>query len=191
MFYIHTHPVQEGFVAIVAICLLYVMVSETDPLLLPRVNSSQSQRKTINDVDVVVNQDAGDSLWGVNYTIAYCAVVITFVFLFVSILPDGFLKSWPHWGPSAPPTIDRRVDEILSNTPLIDGHNDLAIMIRVWYNNHIYGTFQKPFAEGGMPLHVDLPRLREGRVGGAFWAAFVPCPSNGTDFSDGNYVESK
>jgi membrane dipeptidase len=188
---VQERPLLPLLVVIVAI-VLYVMMSETDPLLLPRVNSSQSRHKTINDVDdVVVDQDAGDSPWRVNDAIAYCAVLITFVFLFVSILPDGFLKSWPHWGPSAPPTIDRRVDEILSNTPLIDGHNDLAIMIRVWYNNHIYGAFQKPFAEGGMPLHVDLPRLQEGRVGGAFWAAFVPCPPNGTDFSDGNYVESK
>ncbi|KAI6129404.1 hypothetical protein EDD16DRAFT_1545311 [Pisolithus croceorrhizus] len=28
-----------------------------------------------------------------------------------------------------------------------------------------------------MPMHVDIPRLREGRVGGFFWSVYVPCPS--------------
>ena len=40
-------------------------------------------------------------------------------------------------------------------------------------------------------MHVDLPRLREGLNGGAFWSVYVPCPANGTDFSDENYAESK
>lgn len=35
---------------------------------------------------------------------------------------------------------------------------------------------------------VDLPRLDAGRVGGSFWSAFVPCPANGSDFSDANYA---
>jgi membrane dipeptidase len=40
-----------------------------------------------------------------------------------------------------------------------------------------------------MPMHVDLPRLEKGMNGGAFWSAFVPCPSNGSDFSDQNYAQ--
>ncbi|GAB7349568.1 hypothetical protein MBLNU459_g0262t2 [Dothideomycetes sp. NU459] len=36
--------------------------------------------------------------------------------------------------------------------------------------------------------HVDIPRLDEGKVGGSFWSAFVPCPANGSDFSDANYA---
>ena len=42
-----------------------------------------------------------------------------------------------------------------------------------------------------MPGHIDLPRLKDGKVGGAFWSAFVLCPENGTDFSDGNYAEGQ
>jgi membrane dipeptidase len=58
------------------------------------------------------------------------------------------------------------------------------------YNNHIYEkNFTKPFEEGGMLAHVDLPRLKEGKNGGAFWSAFVPCPKDGMDFSDENYAE--
>ncbi|KAL2068546.1 hypothetical protein VTL71DRAFT_14883 [Oculimacula yallundae] len=91
----------------------------------------------------------------------------------------------------APKTIHQRVNRILEDTPLIDGHNDLAIFIRAYYNNAIYGDdFKKPFEEGGMRAQVDIPRLREGKNGGAFWSAFVPCPTNGSDFSDDNYAAS-
>ena len=39
-----------------------------------------------------------------------------------------------------------------------------------------------------MPSHVDIPRLKEGKSGGAFWSVFAPCPKNGTDFTDANYA---
>ncbi|KAK5275929.1 hypothetical protein LTR16_011973, partial [Cryomyces antarcticus] len=63
------------------------------------------------------------------------------------------------------------------------------ILLRYLYKNRIYGSdFKDKFENGGMPYHVDLPRLDRGKVGGAFWSAFVPCPRNGSDFSDGNYA---
>lgn len=80
----------------------------------------------------------------------------------------------------------------MPNHPLTtspDGHNDLAILIRATYNNHIYDDrFRKPFTEGGLAGHVDIPRLRAGLNGGAFWSVFWPCPANGTDFSDANHA---
>ncbi|KAI0600511.1 membrane dipeptidase-domain-containing protein [Biscogniauxia sp. FL1348] len=90
-----------------------------------------------------------------------------------------------------PKSIDGRVRRILSETPLIDGHNDLAIFIRYMYNNHIYQeNFTKPFEEGRLPMHTDLHRLRQGLNGGAFWSVYTPCPENGSDFSDANYAAS-
>ncbi|KAI1199539.1 dipeptidase [Nemania serpens] len=90
-----------------------------------------------------------------------------------------------------PASIEDRVRNILSETPLIDGHNDLAILIRGLYGNHIYDkNFTEPFTKGGMAYHVDLPRLRQGQNGGAFWSVFAPCPANGTDYSDENYATS-
>ncbi|KAI5862820.1 putative dipeptidase [Durotheca rogersii] len=108
---------------------------------------------------------------------------------------------WPTWRcdhslsrrspPSSLASIDERVKIILSETPLIDGHNDLAYVIRAVYNNHIYDdNFTKPFEDGGFPYHVDLARLREGQNGGAFWSVYGPCPGNGTDFSEENYLPS-
>ncbi|KAI1404608.1 putative dipeptidase [Hypoxylon fuscum] len=97
-------------------------------------------------------------------------------------------KAYSHFHPSS---IEERVQKILSKTPLIDGHNDFAIFIRAMYNNHIYNeNFTKPFEQGGLAMHVDLPRLREGQNGGAFWSVFTPCPENGTDYSDENYAPS-
>lgn len=88
-------------------------------------------------------------------------------------------------------TVEERVDKILAATPLIDGHNDFPIAIRERFNNHINNDeFRNGFERDGLPQHVDLPRLRAGKNGGAFWSVFTPCPKNGTDFSDENYVAS-
>ncbi|OBT88379.1 hypothetical protein VE02_02307 [Pseudogymnoascus sp. 03VT05] len=119
--------------------------------------------------------------------IAYGAILLTGSVLLFSKPTAAF--GWPFW--AQPPTIEERASKILSHTPLIDGHNDLAILVRERYNNHINGEkFQKMFLEGGMPAHVDLSRLKEGKVGGAFWSAFIPCPKNGSDFSNENYAHS-
>ena len=88
-------------------------------------------------------------------------------------------------------TVEERVNRILESTPLIDGHDDFPIFIRERYNNHIYTEeFKNGFERDGLPMHVDIPRLRAGKNGGAFWSVFVPCPENGTDLSNDNYAES-
>ncbi|KAI7065486.1 hypothetical protein KC343_g20702, partial [Hortaea werneckii] len=90
-----------------------------------------------------------------------------------------------HHDPSPSSTVDR----ILHETPLIDGHIDLLILIRAIYGNHIYDSnFTQPFEQGGMPAHFDLPRAETSQMGGAFWSAFVPCPADGFDFSDAAYA---
>lgn len=76
-----------------------------------------------------------------------------------------------------------------------DGHNDLLIFIRAKYQNHIYNNsdsdFAKKFENGGLDMHVDIPRLEKGLQGGAFWSAFWPCPlGDGTNFSDSRYSDS-
>lgn len=91
-----------------------------------------------------------------------------------------------------PSSIEDRVSAILTSTPLIDGHNDLAIFIREYYKNNITShDFKSSFANGSMPLNVDLARLRSGQAGGAFWSAFVLCPQNASyDMSNANYASA-
>lgn len=79
--------------------------------------------------------------------------------------------------------------KVLAENPLIDGHNDLLILIRALYGDHIYNeSFTTPFEKGGMVGHFDIPRADEGQMGGTFWSAWVPCPADGFDFSDENYA---
>jgi membrane dipeptidase len=76
-----------------------------------------------------------------------------------------------------------RVDRVLSQTPLIDGHNDLAWEIRERFGN-AYGvdlsisTANLPLkpedGESPPPLMTDIPRLRMGHVGGQFWSVWIP-----------------
>jgi membrane dipeptidase len=155
---------------------------ESKPLL-PKVESYvRDQQEQLVVVD-------GGSPWRRSKCIIACgAFLLTGSVLLFSKPTAAF--GWPFWG--QPPTIEERASKILSHTPLIDGHNDLAILIRERYNNHINDEkFQKLFLEGGMPAHVDLPRLKEGKVGGAFWSAFIPYPKNGSDFSNENYAHCK
>lgn len=64
--------------------------------------------------------------------------------------------------------------KVLSENPLIDGHNDFLILIRSIWDNHIYSkNFTDPFENGKMPGHFDLPRAVAGQMGGTFWSAWV------------------
>ncbi|KAI0167079.1 putative dipeptidase [Hypoxylon sp. FL1284] len=128
-----------------------------------------------------------------------CTRIAFFVVSSLLVLTT-LLRAAPHlcyrpvsraFADTRPQSIEERVQAILSKTPLIDGHNDFAIFIRFMYMNHIYNeTFTKPFEGGGLSMHVDLPRLRDGQNGGAFWSVYTPCPENGTDYSDENYRQS-
>jgi membrane dipeptidase len=51
---------------------------------------------------------------------------------------------------------------------IIDGHNDLPMRLREWHGSAVSDL-------GSVPgLHTDLPRLRDGGVGGQFWSVYVP-----------------
>jgi len=128
------------------------------------------------------------------FTIIFFGLVVAFVVSFLNTRDREDDPPWddqdPHQEPQPERTIEERASAVLSSTPLIDGHNDLAIFIRSEYKNNITNArFAREFEKGGMPLHVDLPRLRSGKVGGAFWSAFVLCPANASyDMTDSNYA---
>jgi membrane dipeptidase len=77
---------------------------------------------------------------------------------------------------------DARVDRILKEVPLIDGHNDLPWQYRERAKNQLakidIRQDQSKLAE---PLHTDIGRLRQGRVGGQFWSVYVPASMKGAD----------
>jgi membrane dipeptidase len=65
------------------------------------------------------------------------------------------------------------VRRILRESPLIDGHNDLAWEYRRTANNQL-DTIDLARDTRSFGLVTDLPRLRAGGVGGQFWSVFVP-----------------
>lgn len=67
-----------------------------------------------------------------------------------------------------------RTRDVLSRTPLIDGHNDLPYLIRNELRHEIYSdrfTFRT-----GLLSNTDQKKLKEGMVGGQFWSAYIHCP---------------
>ena len=65
----------------------------------------------------------------------------------------------------------QRARELHRQIPLIDGHNDLP-----WrYRELVDRAISKVDIDERQPdLHTDVPRLREGGVGGQFWSVYVP-----------------
>ena len=64
-----------------------------------------------------------------------------------------------------------RAYELLAEHPVVDGHNDLPWALREQVD---YDLDRRDIAEDQHAhLHTDLPRLRQGGVGGQFWSVYV------------------
>ena len=75
--------------------------------------------------------------------------------------------------------LEERVRRILAETPLIDGHNDTPIQYRSRVAGHITEMdFNSDLSGGDRPMQTDIPRLREGGVGGQFWSVYIPINNN-------------
>ncbi|PWS35932.1 membrane dipeptidase [Falsiroseomonas bella] len=67
----------------------------------------------------------------------------------------------------------KRAIALLERVPLVDGHNDLAWVIRL--DSEARGDVLRYDLTRIHPeSDTDIPRLREGRVGAQVWAAYVP-----------------
>ena len=65
-----------------------------------------------------------------------------------------------------------RVQRILKEVPLIDGHNDTPGAYLRHVNNHVDDLDLYDTTE--LKMHTDIPRLRKGGVGGQFWSVYIP-----------------
>ncbi|KAF9070848.1 membrane dipeptidase-domain-containing protein [Rhodocollybia butyracea] len=106
-------------------------------------------------------------VWGLltALTIAFAVVML----FFNDNLPDN-IKLIPWIGGDLhDPTVAAL--DILSKAPVIDGHIDLPILVRHLYANNVSAVD----LSDNMPSHVDIPRLKAGKVGGFFWSVYVSC----------------
>ncbi|MCJ1245113.1 hypothetical protein MMC30_002314 [Trapelia coarctata] len=177
------------------------MASEQDPLLprnkgAPEINYGYpvEETETYDTEQQKVIQDGKadvDTSSPIRAFITLFTIVVGLGLLICFFVPGGASFPWDRYPKNETLSTEMRVEKILSENPLIDGHNDFAIVVRYFYGNKIYSKdFTEPFEKGGLKGHVDLPRLKQGKAGGAFWSAYVGCPKNGTDFSDANYAEA-
>ncbi len=67
-----------------------------------------------------------------------------------------------------------RARRVLSNTPLIDGHNDLPWAIRESELAPHDVEAQGHDLRSRTPFQTDLARLRAGMVGAQFWSVYIP-----------------
>lgn len=66
----------------------------------------------------------------------------------------------------------KHAHELLNSSILIDGHNDLIWTIRE--NSGASGDVEAYDLRNRTPGDTDIPRLRDGRVGGQFWSVWIP-----------------
>ncbi len=76
----------------------------------------------------------------------------------------------------------QRIAHLLRETPLIDGHNDLAEQLRDKFGNKLWtadlsGAPGTPITE----LQTDISRLRRGHLGGQFWSVWIPVSTTGAE----------
>ena len=71
-----------------------------------------------------------------------------------------------------------RAQRILREVPLVDGHNDLPWQYEKRVDNHLD---QIDIRSSQPALHTDIPRLRQGGVGGLFWSVYIPADRSGAE----------
>jgi membrane dipeptidase len=78
--------------------------------------------------------------------------------------------------------VSARIDRILKEVPLVDGHNDLPWEYLQRVKNHLAQIdIRQDQSKLTPPLHTDIVRLRQGRVGAQFWSVYVPATLKGAD----------
>jgi membrane dipeptidase len=67
-----------------------------------------------------------------------------------------------------------RIRRILRDTPLVDGHNDIAEQYAERAKNHLDKIdLGSDTSKLDPPMHTDIARLKAGGVGGQFWSVYV------------------
>jgi membrane dipeptidase len=107
------------------------------------------------------------------------AALVLAMLLAVSVVADATAAS------PGDSSMEARIDRVLAQTPLIDGHNDLPWEIRARTGGDLTkidlgaSTATLPAPAGEAPLMTDIPRLRQGHVGAQFWSVWIPVDTKG------------
>ncbi|MGZ7039054.1 MAG: dipeptidase, partial [Thermoanaerobaculia bacterium] len=95
---------------------------------------------------------------------------------------SAFAQRAAEVGGPTPDTAAARIDRILREVPLIDGHNDLPYQYQERVKNHLAQIdLRQDQSKLTPPMHTDIGRLRQGRIGAEFWSVYVPATLKGAD----------
>lgn len=97
--------------------------------------------------------------------------------LFMSIASHSAAGAAPPARPD--PAALKAIHQLLRESPLIDGHNDLPWHYRKRGNDLNALDLAGDTRKLTPPLDTDIPRLRAGGMGGQFWAVYVPPEPSG------------
>lgn len=88
------------------------------------------------------------------------------------LVSPGTPKAYAQHGTSPADGALQHARDLLRETPLVDGHNDLVWSIRehTKASLHVEAFDLRANAKG----QTDIPRLRQGQVGGQFWSVYIP-----------------
>ncbi|XP_019361285.1 PREDICTED: dipeptidase 2-like isoform X2 [Gavialis gangeticus] len=92
-----------------------------------------------------------------------------FLWLLV-LLPDVLASSTDKMA-------EGRAVELMKQARLIDGHNDLALKLRIQYQNKISRINLMNLTT----THTNIQKLQSGYVGAQFWSAYVLCSAQNKD----------
>ncbi len=111
-------------------------------------------------------------IWAAAFTMTACYLAMTFA------LDVPHASTASDAGQPAPGTQSQqllaRARRLLREVPLIDGHNDVPWQYYVRARNHLDRIdLSSDTRRLSPPMHTDIRRLREGQVGGQFWAVYI------------------
>ncbi|KAF9231912.1 membrane dipeptidase-domain-containing protein [Melanogaster broomeanus] len=152
------------------------MSGEAEPLL--RTEESGQRNYAHDDSEFAPSQQRSHALRIRSVVWAVLGVVFVIGVVFALVDP-GHLRDY-GWSGKLPRDPVLAADRLLDSAPVIDGHIDLPEVARLGFRNNVSGI---PL-DGKMPMHVDIPRLREGKVGGFFWSVYVSCADSSAEGKD-------
>ncbi|KAF8549011.1 hypothetical protein OG21DRAFT_1488871 [Imleria badia] len=152
------------------------MSTENAPLL--RSEESGQRNYAHDDAEFVAAQQRSRTVH--IRSVVWAALGVVFVVgVILALVDPGHLRDngWSGKLPRDPILAARR---LLDSAPVIDGHIDLPYVARRRWRNNVSDI---PL-DAKLPMHVDIPRLREGKVGGFFWSVYVPCADSSVEGND-------
>jgi membrane dipeptidase len=94
----------------------------------------------------------------------------------IAVLALGFCLALPGCAGEEEKAL-QHARELLRASPLIDGHNDVAWLIR----EETQGDIEAFGLDRGNEFETDIPKLRAGQVGAQFWSVWIPGESTPED----------